>query len=408
MTKAKARRTYGTGSVYQRKDGRWMGTVDAGYTASGGRYRPTVSAKTEAEAKTKLKELQRRIATEGAAPASASVRTTVKAWSAQWLDMTKRTLRPKPWGTDQGAVRKWIVPTIGHKRLADLTPADVRAVADAQRKAGRSTSTAHRTHATLHTMLVAARQEGHQIPARVLDVKAPAIAVSDRDAMPIAHALAMLAVASFLPHGSRWAMAFLHGLRQAECLGVTRDCIDLDAGSITVEWQLQPLPYIDRANKALGYQVPDGFDSRHLIDAWHLTRPKTKKGFRVVPLIPAMREALTDWLAIAPENPWGLVWPTATGRPANMLNDRHEWYALQDTASVLGEIPVAHYSGRRYFLHEARHTTATVLLEEGIDPHQVTAIMGHSSILTTRGYQHPSQRAGLAALEAVGGRLELG
>ena len=38
----------------------------------------------------------------------------------------------------------WIVEAIGHKRLTDLTPADVRAVDDAIRAEGLSTSTALR------------------------------------------------------------------------------------------------------------------------------------------------------------------------------------------------------------------------------------------------------------------------
>jgi integrase len=400
------RRAYGSGSVWQRSDGRWYGVIEAGYTARGGRRRITVSAKTEAEAKRRLKEKQRQVAAEGVSDASA--RTTVKAWSETWLDMTQRTLRPKPWATDASAVRKWIVPTIGHKRLEQLTPGDVRAVANAQRNAGRSTSTAHRTHVTLLSMLRAARQEGHQVPPRVIEVKAPALGVNDRTAMPIPTALAILREASFLPHGSRWAMAFLHGMRQAECLGLTWDRVDLESGLVVVEWQLQQLPYLDRTDKARGFRVPDGYEVQHLDGAYHLTRPKSKAGYRVVPLAPAMREALADWHAVAPDSPWGLVWPAADGRPANDKEDREEFYALQLGTAREADTTRLHPSGRYYFVHEARHTTATQMLEEGVDPHQVTAILGHSSILTTRGYQHPSQVPALAAMEAIAGRFEIG
>lgn len=400
MARAKARRAYGSGSVWQRSDGRWYGVIEAGYTATGGRRRITVSAKTEAACKARLKERQRQINSEGVTDASS--RTTVKAWSETWLEMTQRTLRPKPWATDASAVRKWIVPAIGHKRLEQLTPADIRAVGDAQRAAGRSSSTAHRTHVTLLSMLRAARQEGHQVPARVLEVKAPALAVSDRTDMPIPAALAVLLEASKLSHGSRWAMAFLHGLRQGECLGLTEDALDLDAGFVTVEWQLQSLPYNVARDPSSGFRVPDGYDARHLTGAYHLVRPKTQKGFRVQPMVPAMREALTDWLSVRPDNPWGLVWPTATGQPVDAKDDRAEWYALQAAAGV------AHKSGRPYYLHEARHTTAQQMLEEGTDPHQVTTILGHTSIATSRGYQHPSQRAALEAMEAIARRFELG
>lgn len=397
---ASKRRQYGTGGVTKRPDGRWVGRFEAGYTASGNRRRIAVYGRTEAEVKVKLKEAMR--AAENAEPAAASTRATVKSWSDDWLEMTRRTLRPRPWATDRSAVRQWIVPTIGQKRLTRLTPADLRAVAEAQRAAGRTTSTALRTHTTLTAMLRAAVVEGHQVPARCFDVKAPVRSTHDRTAMSIPEALAVLQVASHLPHGSRWAMAFLHGMRQGECLGLTWDCVDLDAGFLTVEWELQTLPYVEARKPASGFRIPDGLAVRHLVDGYHLLPPKTRAGFRQVPLVPAMREALADWKAIAPQSPWGLVWPTATGRPCNEKQDRLEWQALQGTAGV------GHPNGRYYHPHESRHTTATQLLEAGVDPHQVTALMGHSSILTSRGYQHPGQRPALAALEAVAGALAMG
>jgi integrase len=400
MATERRRRQHGTGSVYQRADGRWVGSLEAGWTATGARRRITVTGKTQAEAKRRLTARQNQIAAEGMTTAASS-RTTVKSWSEQGLEITRLTLRPRPWATDRSAVRQWIVPTIGHKRLDQLSPADVRAVAEAQRKAGRSSSTALRTHTTLTAMIRAAITEGHQVPRRVLDVKAPAKAVSDRTSMSIPEALAMLQVASFLPHGSRWAMAFLHGMRQGECLGLTWDCVDLDAGLVTVRWELQALPYVEPRNPASGFRIPEGLEVKHLVDGYHLLPPKTRAGFRMVPLVPAMREALADWREVAPANPWGLVWPTAEGRPANEKHDREEWHALQCTAEV------GHPAGRWYHPHEARHTTATQLLEAGVDPHQITALMGHSSILTTRGYQHPGARPALAALEAVAGALEL-
>lgn len=394
------RRQYSTGSVYQRaSDGKWVATIEAGWTERGTRRRLTITGKTEAQTKTKLKEKQRQIAREGMP--STSHRTTVKTWAEQWLEVRLRSVRPKPWATDASAVRKWIVPTIGHKRLDALTPADIRAVANAQRAAGKSTTTAKRTHTTLTGMLRAAIIEGFNVPERVLLVRGPEIAVNDRDAMSVIEALAILREASYLPHGSRWAMAFLHGMRQGECLGLTRDSVDLERGLIVVQWQLQPLPYIDHRNKALGFQVPDGFEVRHLTGAYHLTRPKSKKGYRTIPLVPAMHEALTDWLALAPDNPWGLVWPTAKGLPANAKDDLNEWYGLQGNAGV------GHAAGRYYYVHEARHATATRLKEEGVDDHTITALLGHSSILTSRGYMHTSTAASLDALTRVAERYQL-
>lgn len=399
MTRQRKRRQHGTGSVYQRTDGRWAGVVDAGFTERGTRRRITRTGKTEAEVKAKLKELDRK-KNEAGTPAVSS-RTTVKAWAETWLEITQHDLRPRSWNADRSAVRNYIVPTIGHKRLEQLTPADIRAVGDAVRHADLSTSTGRRYQTTLLTMLKAASQEGHDVPRRALEAKPMGKGTSDRTAMSVPEALAMLHVASFLPHGSRWAMAFLHGMRPGECLGLTWDTVDLDVGFVTVEWQLQPLPYIDKRDRSKGFRIPDGYEARQVDRARHLVRPKTKSGFRVIPLVPGMLEAMRDWRAIAPANGDGLVWPTADGGPASDRDDRDEWRAIQGAAGV------GHPNGRYYDLYEARHTTATQLLEDGVDPRQITALMGHSSILTTHGYQHPGQRSAMAALEPFAGRLEL-
>jgi hypothetical protein len=60
------RRQYRTGSVYRRSsDGRWLGTIEHGYTRTGARRRVTVTGKTEAEAKAKLDALRTWIAAGG-------------------------------------------------------------------------------------------------------------------------------------------------------------------------------------------------------------------------------------------------------------------------------------------------------------------------------------------------------
>lgn len=394
-----ARRDYRTGSVYQRQsDGLWVGTLEAGFTASGGRRRLTVSGKTEAIARRKLRDKRLQIDREGVP--STGGRATVKRWSEEWLESRRTKVRAKPWATDASAVRRWIVPTIGHRRLSELTPADVRAVATAQRKAGRSSSTARRTHLTLTAMLRAAMVDGHQVPARVLLVEAPATAANDLDAMPAEELEAVLNVAiEHLPHWSRWLVQVLYGQRPAEVLGLTWEAVDFDRRTITVEWQLQALPYVDRNNKALGFVVPDGMRVRQLVDAWHLTPPKTKKGLRVVPLLPVVEAALREWREISQPSPHGLVWPALSGRPANEKHDLLEWHALQCMAGV------GHLAGRYWKVYEARHAFATRLLEGGVDERVVTELMGHSSIVSTQGYRHVRQELALEALTRINAGL---
>ncbi|MGH9088798.1 MAG: tyrosine-type recombinase/integrase [Acidimicrobiales bacterium] len=392
-----ARRDYGSGSIYQRGDGHWVGALSHGWTERGTRRRITVIADTQAEAKRRLRRRVRQLE-EG--EANVSARASVKTWATTWLSMAARAQRPASYNAARSAVRQWVVPTIGHRRLDALTPADVRAVGDAQRDAGLTSSTQRRTHSVLMQLLKAARAEGYAVPARVLEVKPPTASVSDRTNLPVGDAVAMLSAAAERPDGSRWVAAFLQGLRQAEALGLTWDAIDLERGLLTVSWQLQPLPYRVARDRASGFRVPDGYEARQVRGRLHLVRPKSRAGWRVIPLVPWMVSALTAWRTTAPAAPLGLVWYHAAGDPAKL--DDAAWYALQRAAGV------THPSGRPYTIHEARHTTATLLMEAGIDQAVITAILGHSAIATSRGYMHVDAAPLAEAMSRVAARLSLG
>jgi integrase len=391
------RRNYGSGSVYQRTtDRRWVGTIEAGYTRTGARRRVTVTANTEADAKRKLRDKRLALERDGG---STSKRTTVKQWADEWLPIVERKVRPKTYSGHHSAVTRWIVPAIGHVPLEAITPRDIRKVESTQRAEGLTSSSALRTHAVLMRMLKAAQTDGHAVPARIFAMDRPTKEKSDRTAIPIPDALRLLEVAYRLPHFTRWYAALLFGMRQGECLGLTWDQVDLDAEQIAVSWQLQALPYLDRA--AGTFRVPDGYEVRRLYRAQHLVRPKTESGYRLVPAIIQMADALREWRRVAPESPHGLVWPRLDGHPADVKDDLDEWKALQDTAGI------RHPSGRHYVLHEARNTTATLLMEAHVPNVVITSIMGHSSIVVSQGYMHVGQGPAREAMEAVASRLQL-
>lgn len=398
-TPDRTRRQYGSGSVFQRKDGMWIGRFS--YRAPGdARSTPvTVSATTETRCKEKLEAKKMEIARNGLDRAAAKP-ASVADWCAQWLAIVVEDLTPNAYAASASAVRVWIIPTIGHKRLDGLTAADVRAVATAQRKVGRKEGSVIRTHAVLMKLLKDAVREEHQVRQSVLLAKSPKPTETDEAAMAVEEALAILAIAAEGPTPSRWAATLLQAMRQGECLGLTRDCVDFENHVMDISWQLQPLPYLDNRNKHLGFRVPAGYVHRHLVGRFHLVRPKSKKGRRIMPMVPWMENALRHLFDTTPPNEFGLVWPDADGMPRDAADDRAEWYAMQEQAGI------AHPSGRHYKGHEGRHTTATLLLELGVPKDVVEAIMGHSKFVES--YDHsdvlPKVRA---ALEQLADRLAL-
>lgn len=403
------RRTYGSGTVYQRDDGLWVARIEAGISNTGTRRRITVSARSKADCLAKLKARQKEIARNGL-PTEGVTRATVNSWAKTWLDAHAKTARPKYYATDAGNVHKWIVPTLGRRRLTDLNPADMRQLRAAVTEPdpprfpnGRSTTTARAVHELFLRMLKDATIEGHAVDERLFLLKPPGKAVSDRTAMTIGELRAVLKVIAARPDRSRWMSAILNGMRKGESLGLTWACVDLEGGLLDVSWQLQDLPYNVRGDRSSGFRVPDGHESRQLIGARHLTRPKTGHGERVLPIARwfglALEEARAQWTP----NPWDLVWTDmiADGkqRPIRENVDRERWHAIQAEAGV------AHPSGRPYHLHETRHSAVSMMLADGEDRSVIARIVGQSKLVEE--YVHVNTDQARAALERRSAHLQI-
>lgn len=403
MAKERKRRQHGTGSVYPREsDGRWIGTIEAGLNANGTRRRITVSARTEVQAKQKLRDKRKQLER---GEVGVSSRTTVQTWAKKWLTIKERTLSPNGYQAAAGPINKWIIPTIGRKRLEDVSPADLRAVADAQRAASLKSSTAAATHRTMLNMLRDAVVEGHAVPQRVLLAPAPKAAPSDRLDIPLDQILAILSVASTLPHGTRWAITALYGIRQGEALGLTWEQVDLDAGELTIKWQLDTPPYREKRNPASGFRLPDGYDARHLVDSFHLVPTKSKQGLRVIPLTPGLVDALRTWRDVEPPGPHDLVWAGRDGRPRDDKVDRAEWRGLQGAAAIEADMPIGHPSRRYWYMHECRNLAATMLGEKQVDPEVIKSLLGHATAAMSGQYRRIHAGPKRDAIELVAREL---
>ena len=139
------RNVNGEGSVYQRKDGRW---VAAAYVpAVGGKvHRVSSYAKTRAEGNKKLRELIEQ-AERNAPVAPASL--TVAGYLDEWLIHIKHHVRPSTWTAYEGNTRLHIVPRIGRKKLTRLGVRDVRLMVEEMRTDGAGQRTIQYVHATL-------------------------------------------------------------------------------------------------------------------------------------------------------------------------------------------------------------------------------------------------------------------
>lgn len=407
---SKRRRAYGEGSITRNARGLWVGKLEAGYTYSSDgtpkRRRLEKSSKSHAIVVTWLAAAKADIARYGR---TADPAITVAKWGGRWLtEICAPKLKPTSMETYTGNMRRWIVPTIGRKRLAKLTPADVRAVTQAVRDAGRTSTTARSVFTTLSAMLEAARREGLLMENVAGRVDPPKVAESSRGSLSAVQAHAVLSAATTLPGGSLYIALLLTGMRHSEALGLTWEHVDLDAGYLTVAWQLKQIPRQhgcgDEHDDAwpCGYKnggrcpkstlrMPDGMPYRYLTKTYVLVPTKSSKA-RTVPMLPPLVAALRQHQIddVGQPNPYNLVWHHPSGIPLDADTDRVRWAELVDTVGI----------PRAVTPHWARHSVATLLMEAGVDVKVIGEIVGHANAAITRStYQHVSgdlARAGMA------------
>jgi integrase len=127
----------GEGSVYQRKDGRWV----AQYKDTSGKMR-YLYRKSKQDAKQALREaLSDR--DKGAVPVG---KQTVADALDTWLKEFEGTVSKRTYLSRECTVRVHLKPTIGTKRLAKLTPDDIRGLHRSKLAEGLAPSYIKRWH----------------------------------------------------------------------------------------------------------------------------------------------------------------------------------------------------------------------------------------------------------------------
>lgn len=423
------KRDHGNGGLYYVESEKlWRGVIDIGLGPDGRRRQKVVRSKSQRVAQAKLREVQKEIAEYGA-PLDRAM--TVEAWAKHWLETVCRPhMKPKPYSAYRSNVNVWVIPVLGKKRIAQLKPSDLRLISTAIADAGRSSTTALKLHNLMSAMLESARLDGIVGRNVARDVVAPKAAVSNRDALPMASALAVLRAATGQVDGTRWWIALLAGMRQGERLGATLDSINFDAGTFTVQWSLTEATFEHRCGPQEGGKWPcgksragscperrlvvaDGLDYRQLEGRLCLVRPKSGKA-RTFPLIPQLASALKRYLVATADvpNPHGLIWRNEDGSPLTPTQDNEAWRALLLEAGVItdeqAKAPKDRVGGTPEppTTHWARHTTATVLMELGVDAKIIGEIVGHASTQITQRYQHVSSTAAEAAMAAIGSHFQ--
>lgn len=411
------------GLYYLKSKKLWRAVADDGEWPDGRRKQISATARLQQDAKKKLAAKLAEIEEFGAV---LDKRTTMAEWSQTWLDTICRPhMKPNGLKAYESVTRTWITPVLGRRIVGTVKPSDVRNVLQGITKAGRSSSTSLKAYGILNGMLEAARLEGLAKRNVVQDVQPPKAAVSDVRALTAQEARAVLLTSQTDADGSRWWAAILDGLRQGERLGAQISNLDFQNGRYKVEWALTEITSehgcgakIDgmwACGKTQGaacpstrLKLPDGLRHHRLAGRLCLVPPKSGRE-RTIPVPTILLTMLRDYInsrAHLP-NPHGLIWRNNNGSPITPKQDEQAWRDLLYRAGLIiheqslppkdrpegtEEVPGA---------HAARHTTATVMMELGVDAKIVGEIVGHQSERVTRGYQHVTSAAAADASDRL-------
>lgn len=294
---------------------------------------------------------------------------TVGEWLQSWISDTVRPLVDAGKMTHssfvryEGIVNKHLSPTLGRRKLKDLSRAEVRRLY-ADKGKTLSPRSVDYLHVTLQKALSQAVRDD-LIPRNVAEGERPR---SSRQKSPAsAKALSPVQVRALLDAASGhrsealYVVALHTGLRQGELLGLLWEDLDLKAGRLSVRRSLK---------------ITD-----HGLD---LGSTKNNTSRRSVPLnrvaVAALKAHRTrqNQERLRTGDLWedhGLVFPNRVGKPM----DHGNLYLREYKPLLKG----AGLEDQGFTFHALRHTFATELFNQGKRPKVIQSLLGHSSIVQT-------------------------
>jgi len=337
------RRDKGTGGIYQRPDGKWVGTLNIGYTENGNPKRKTVVRTRKSEVVAELERLRAEYAT-----GVQATNQTVQQYLDTWLMNVVSELEPRTQRSYADTVRKHIVPHIGKVKLTDLSAQHVQMMITKLRKnpelGQRSVQYAYSVLSRALNRAVKLRLVSQNV-AQFVDT--PKVEKKQKRALTPDEVKQLLAAAQ--GHRLEWLyhVAVTLGLRKGELVNLRWSDLALDSSPPTLTVQ----------------------------------RGKTPAAHRTIALSPELVAGLRQhWqnqvvLRAAKDVEWiehGYVFPSEVGTKTSERNlDRHFKSALQ--AAGLADVP----------FHWLRHTALTRLAEANTPPAVLKTIAGHKRFATT-------------------------
>ncbi len=371
------RRGHGEGSVYQRKDGRWVASMSLE-----GRKRKDFYGETKKEV---LDQLKTALYQQQQGTLMTGPRQTVANFLTHWLEEThKRNIRLHTYQNYQDLLRLHILPVIGHHQLQKLSPQHLETLYAKKLDEGLSEGVVQIMHAMLHKALDTAVL-WNILPFNVCDkVTAPRQKRHEMQTLTPEQAQQFLKAAQEHRLKALFVLALATGMRKGEIAGLKWQDINMTYGTLHVR---RTISYVNKIG---------------IIES----EPKTEQGRRSIVLPAFAMEALKEHRLLQLEERlragelWqdhDLVFSTATG---DYINPTSTLLKIFKTILKKAGLPDMRF-------HDLRHSAATLLLSMGVHAKVIQELLGHSQIsITMNIYGHVLPSMQQDAMEKMNSLLQ--
>ena len=289
----------------------------------------------------------------------------VDAWFEYWIDVKRKTVRPNTVRNYTERYHRNIQNVIGKKLLTEVKPIHCQKIFTNMADEGYRTTTIYQTRIALFNMLEFAKENEVILsnPCKQSvksDMGKPS---QKKEALTIEVQRKFLEQAKGQSYENQYRFILQTGLRTGELVGLKWEDIDFE-------------------NKTL--KIQRSMEYRHSVGVWRIGEPKSKSGYRTIPLtdeairILKAQDEKNKRIKVIPEEWSEFVFLCRKGQPVKNSTYDTALFKICEKAGI-----------NKFSMHVLRHTFATRCIEGGMMPKTLQKILGHSNIgITMNLYVH--------------------